>query len=787
MVGLQPRPGLEPDPEEGTEHRAEALLFHQSAADFHLTRTGLAMGTAGYMSPEQARGEKLDARTDLFSFGLVLHEMATGQRAFTGETAAILKDAILNQTAVPVRELNSTLPRKLEKVINKALEKDRELRYQSAVDMRVDLQQVKGGAQPVAPHPPLRHWKLVIISVFVLAALIVAGYLWHRRRQSATLTPNDTVILADFTNLTSDPVFGTALKAALEIEFGQTPFLNLLSAEKVRGTLKLMGRPEDAKLTPQSARDVCGRTNSWAVLEASISDSGNQYRLEVKAVACKTGTTLADSVADAGERSQIVSKLGEAGSNIRRMLGESAGSLQRFNRPLEEAASPSVEALQAYAAGVAIFGKPEAVSHLKRAVELDANFALAYRWLASSYNNLMQDQFEFENATKAYQLRERTSRRDQLDIEAFYYSVTGEWEKAIAAWEQLARDFPRWGKPHHLLGYGLRTVGHYERAAAAERDALRLMPENMSPYVALAQDYFALNRLADAKLVLEQAKERTPDSWNLRWGLYHLAFLQDDKNGMQEQAQWAMNKPVEDLILREQSETEAYYGKLRRSHEISQRAEEMALRAGEPARAAQWKANEALRATLVGEPQALEVAQRVLQLDPGHDATYVAALAFANSGDVTRAQELSQQLNRQFALNTLVQESELPTIQAVIDLRQGFPTRAIETLKRTAQYELRYADHFALQPVYVRGEAYLKAGQGLQAAAEFQKMIAYHGLVGNSITGALAHLQLARAQAVMGDKPAARKSYQEFLTLWRDADPDIPIYQQAKAAYAKLR
>ena len=654
--------------------------------------------------------------------------------------------------------------------------------------MRLDLQRVKSERQPVVIRAPLRRRQLVVITVIILTTLIAAGYFWHRQRQAATLSSSDTVILADFTNLTSDPVFGPALKAALEIEFGQTPFLNVLSAEKVRGTLKLMGRPEDAKLTPQLARDVCGRTNSRAVLEGSISDSGNQYRLEVKAIDCKTGMTLADSVSEAGERSQIVSKLGEVGNDIRKTLGEPLGSLQRFNKPMEEAATPSVEALQAYAAGAAIFGKPEAVSHLKRAVELDPNFALAYRLISACYNNLMQYPLELENATKAYPLRKRASRRDQLEIEANYYSVTGEWEKAISTWEQIARDFPRWGKPRHLLGYGLRLVGQYGPGAVAEQDALRLMPENMSPYIGLALNYFALNRLDDAKLALEQAKARTPDSWNLRWGLYRLAFLQDDKNGMREQAQWAMNKPdVEDLILREQSETEAYYGRLRKSHEISQQAVEMAIRAGEPPRAAQWKANEALRATVVGEPRALELARRVLQLNPGHEATYVAALAFANLGDAARAQELSQQLNQQFPLDTLVQESELPTIKAVIELRQGSPTRAIETLRRATQYDLRYADHFALQSVYVRGEAYLRARQAPEAAAEFQKVLAHHGLVGNAITGALAHLQLARAQAMMGDKAAARKSYQDFLTLWKDADPDIPIYQQAKAEYARLR
>ena len=761
----------------------------EPATDLHLTRTGSAMGTAGYMSPEQVRGEKLDARTDLFSFGLVIYEMATGRRPFCGDTAAIVHDAILNQEPVPVREINSTVPPELQRIIDKALQKDCEQRYQSAAVMHADLERVKEEAQLVFSRPSQLRWELIVTAAAALLILVVAGNSWRRWREPGRLTASDTVVLADFTNHTSDPAFDTALKPALEVELGQTPFLNVLSAEKVRGSLRVMGHPEDDRLTPRLARDVCEYTKSKAVLESSIADAGNQYQIEIKAIDCKSRLTLADAVAEAGERSQLVGKLDEAGNGIRKELGEPPNSLRAFNQPLDEAATSSIEALQAYAAGAAAFGTPDAVSHLKRAAELDPKFALAYRLLAACYNNLMQDQLESENATTAYQLRQRTTRRDELDIEAFYYSeVTGEWEKAISTWRQEVQDFPRWGKPRHLLGYGLRTVGRYEAGADAEQDALRLMPDNMSPYVTLAQDYFALNRLDDAKLVLEQAKTRIPDSWNLRWGLYRLAFLQNDQNGMQEQVQWATSRPgVEDFILREQSETEAYYGKLGKAHELSKRAVESAIKAGAPERAAQWRANEALRATEVSEPRAIELAQQVLKLHPGQDAAYVMALTFANLHNATRALELSQQLNRQFPLSTLVQESELPTIEAVIYLRQGLSNRAIEALKRTTPYDLRYADHFAMQAVYVRGQAYLKAGQGQQAAAEFRKLIDHPGIVGNSINGPLARLQLARAQLMMGDKTAARKSYQDFLTLWKDADPDIPIYQQAKAEYARLR
>jgi len=758
--------------------------------DQTLTRAGAAMGTAGYMSPEQVRGDKLDVRTDLFSFGLVLYEMFAGLRAFSGDTEPVLKDAILNETPVPIRAHNSAVSPELEKVIDKALQKDRELRYQSAAEMRGDLLTLNRQARLVVSKPPLRRWRFLIAAAVVLVTGVLAGYSWRRWRAGPKLTASDTVVLADFTNHTSGPVFDTALKPALEVELGQTPFLNVLSSEKVNGTLKLMNHREDDKLTPQLAQDVCLHTNSRATLAGSISDAGNQYRIEIKAVDCKTAAKLAEVVTEAGERNQIVKKLGEAGHSLREKLGEPASSLRQFNTPLDAAVSSSVEALQAYAAGFASYGKPDALSHFKRATELDPGFALAYEWLAGCYNNLLQDDRELENLTKAYQLRERLSLRDRLDIEAYYYSnATGEWDKAISVSEQAIRDFPRWGNPRNTLGFLLKSLGQYERAVAVETEALRVTSDIMSPYSNLAWSYISLDRLEDARLVLEQEKARVPDVWNIHWMLYRLAFLQKNQAGMQEQLRWAVGKTaVEDFLLREQSETEAYYGRLDKARELSKRAVESAIRAEAPGRAAEWKANEALRAAKVGEPtRARELTERAQSMSPNLWALLKAALAVAAAGDFAHATELTQQLDHKYPLNTLIQRCELPTIRAQMFLQKHNPDRAIELLQQAAPYELRYAEQFGLEPAYVRGEAYLKAGQGQQAASEFRKLIEHPGIVGNSINGPLTRLQLARAQAMMGDKAAARKSYQDFLTLWKDADLDIPIYKQAKAEYAELK
>ena len=755
-----------------------------------LTRTGLTLGTAGYMSPEQVRGEPLDARTDIFSFGLVLYEMATGQRAFSGETEAILHDAILNNPPIPVRELNSKLPAKLVATIDKALEKDRERRYQSASEMRADFEKLKQGWQFNIPAPPgPRHWKWIAVVALFLAVALGGGLYW-RSRNTIKLTDQDTIVLADFTNSTSDPVFDTALKPALEVAFGQTPFFNPLSGEKVSQTLRQMNKPPNERLTPAVAQEVCRRSNSAAYVAGSISDVGNQYRVELNAIDCKTGGTLAMAAMKADEQIQIVNMLGEVVYSLRQKLSEPPASLQRYNKPLAEATTASLEALQAFAAGDAVEGKPESVLHYQRAAQLDPEFALAYNSLGIMYYNLRQSDLSRQNYSKAYRLREhRLSRRDTFFIEMHYYlAVTGEYEKVISTAEQAARDFPRWAPAGNQLGNALNSLGEYEKASQILQESHRLLPYAMAQYSNLAESYIALERLEDASLTLDEAKARNVDSWALHANRYRLAFLQNNWQTMDEQVRWARGSPqAADLILREQSETEAYYGRLREADELSKQSVDAAAEAGAPERGADAKAFQALRLAKIGATtEARAMAQETISMNPSPLARQTAALAFAKAGDTARALQLAEHLNQDFPVSTLLQACDLPAIRAEVYLQQGKPDLAIRELERAIPYDLRLAHQFGMETALLRGEAYLKAGQPQQAAEQFRKVLDHPGIVVNSINGPLAHLQLARAQAMMGDKDAARKSYQEFLTLWKNADPDIPIYKQAKAEYAKL-
>jgi serine/threonine protein kinase/DNA-binding winged helix-turn-helix (wHTH) protein/Flp pilus assembly protein TadD len=768
----------------------------------HLTRLGVAVGTEGYMSPEQVRGEPVDARADLFSFGVVLYEMATGQRPFSGETAAILRLAIAQQVPVPPHELNATLPPELEPIINKALEKDRELRYQSAAAMRANLEEVKRGQESLTPVPsplPLPkpgRWKLwQLAATAVLAASLVGGGLYWRSRKATALTAQDTIVLADFANSTSDPAFDDALNTALPVGLQQTPFLNLLAPDKVRRTLKLMNQAEEGRFTPALAREVCLRTNSKALIAGSISDVGNRYRIELKAADCQTGKTLAAIQTETASRDEVIRVLGIASADLRRKLGEPRASLAKFNKPLDEATSSSVEALQALAEGARqkrLHGDvPATFSYFTHAVQLDPNFAQPYLNLGIGYLNTHQVDLSVQNLRKAYELRDRVTERARFAIEAFYYiQVTGQADKSIQILTEWTKTYPADSGAHGNLSADLMSVGQYEKAAAEARESVRLRPTAFA-YVNLMTSYLRLNRMDEAKVVFDEARGHNLNDGLLYDQRYLLAFLEGDKPGMEAQLAWAQGKPmVEDMLLSAQSNTEAYYGRFKKSRDLSQQAVDSARHAGILQTAAGWRLDEALREAEAGNTaRAQQLAAEALALSTQRNVQASAALALARTGDLIQAAKLCQKLNQDYPLDTWMQDYTLPTVWAAIELQRNDPLKAIDTLRAAAPYELgdlEFQSFEALYPAYVRGDAYLKAGKGQLAAAEFQKMIGHSGIVGNSITGALAHLQLGRAQAMTGDKEAARKSYQDFLTLWKDADPDIPIYKQAKTEYAKL-
>jgi serine/threonine protein kinase/tetratricopeptide (TPR) repeat protein len=766
----------------------------------HLTSPGAVMGTVAYMSPEQARGEELDARTDLFSFGAVLYEVATGKQPFAGATTAVTFTAILTQAPTSPVELNPELPVELERIINKALEKDREVRCQTASELRADLKRLKRdtesgrvGAEKEGAHvgAPLRkRWKVLVPAALILVAAAIGGTFYFRSRQTTTrLTDKDTIVLSDFDNKTGDSVFDDTLKQGLSVQLEQSPFLALVSERRVNETLKLMGRPAGDRLTPEVTHEVCQRTGSKAMLTGSIAGLGSQYVIGLKAVNCNTGDVLAEAQEQAAGKETVLKALDAAAVSLRGKLGESLSSVEKYATPVEEATTPSLEALKAYSLGVKTAhaeGDAAALPFFKRAVDLDPNFAMAYAGMSGVYRDLRELGRAAENAREAYELREKVSERERFLIEAgYYFFATGELEKAAQTYELWRQTYPREALPYRRLGLISATLGHWEKALEEHREALRLEPNNGSNYDNLGFAYTVLNRLDEAEAVYKQAEERKLENEYLLQNRYLLAFLKGDAAQMAQLASAAMGKPgAEYLLLARQADTEGWYGKLKNAHELTGRAMDSAQHNDAKEAAAAYQAAAALREVESGNrEQARAEAKAALKLAPTRDVRAVAALALARAGDTAGAEKLAAELDKAFPLGTTVQRLVLPNIRAAVALQRKDPDRAIELLKVASTIEIGGVGH----PAYLLGEAYLMLHDGSRAAAEFQKFIDHRGAVGNSQLGALARLGLARAYALQGDTAKARTAYQDFLTLWKDADPDIPILKQAKAEYAKLK
>jgi serine/threonine protein kinase/tetratricopeptide (TPR) repeat protein len=805
----------------------QCVTMTATSDELHLTSPGAMLGTIAYMSPEQVRAKDLDARTDLFSFGAVLYEMATGKLPFDGSSAGEICGAILHQQSAPISEVNPQVSLGLEAVIRKALEKDRNLRYQHASEMRSDLQRLKrdtesgryaavssstakiDAAVPAILKQPVvqekKRWAIVVSAAVLLAIGLIAVELYHRSHQAKRLTDKDTIVVADFANSTGDAIFDDTLKTALTVALNQSPFLNVLSDNKVATTLKLMTRPA-GKLTPELARDLCQRAGSKAYVAGSVGTLGSEYVLALKAVNCQSGDTLAQEQVTATSKEKVLNALGDATSKLRTQLGESLPSVQKFDVPLQEATTSSFEALKAYSLGRVKVDDASALPYYHHAIQLDPNFAAAYVALGTGYSNLSEPGRASEYYTKAFELREHASEREKLLIAAGYYqSVSGELERAARSNQELIDNYPRFLNGYINLGTSLASLGQYERAAEVTLQARQLSPERVSVYDNLVNYLLALQRFNEAKQTIREAHTRKLDDYLLRNALYALFFFATDSPAMAEQQKWfAGNPDIENMGLSLASDTQAYAGHLGKSRDLTRQSADSAIRADSRENAAIWLENSALREAAFGNyTEARQTAAAGIKFAPASQGVGVeAALAYAMSGDTAKGESLAQDLNKRFPVDTHIQSLWLPAIHAQLALNRDNPTVAINVLQ-PALPPLEYgqivfvANISCLYPTYIRGAAYLAAGQGVAAAAEFQKILDHNGVVWNCWTGALAHLGVARANALQSknsrgaDSDAARvralAAYKDFLALWKDADPDIPILKEAKVEYAKLQ
>jgi tetratricopeptide (TPR) repeat protein len=780
---------------------------------------GKLMGTVGYMSPEQAQGKAdIDHRSDIFSFGCILFEAVTGRRPFQGDSKVQSLYRIVYEPAPPLKDFNPAATPELQRIVRRCLAKDPDERYQSIQDVAIELKElrrdIEGDTQfdgtatagsvlrtdtdvvrtrqtssaEYITSEIKRHKKGAILIASLAVLIIVASILFVRFRSAQVLTEKDTILLADFANTTGDSVFDGTLKQALAVQLGQSPFLNIFSEDRVRSTLRFMGRSPDERVTRDIGREICQRQGLKAMLVGSIASVGNLYVITLEAINAETGDAIAGEQAEAENKEQVLHALGAAAMKLRKKLGESLQSVQKFDAPIEQGTTSSLEALKAFSLGVEqqLKGKfLEAIPFLKRATEIDPNFALAYARMASMYYNSGLYDLAAEASQKAYDLRDRVSERERLFISAGYYdNVTGELEKYLETLELWKRTYPNHAAPPNNLAVKYNDLGQFDKALEEAREAIRLNPNSASGYSLLAAAFVGLNRFDEAKEIISQALGQKLETTVMHRTLYKVAFVQGDATTMKQQIEWANGKPDEHVAQNWQAETAAFSGQLRKAREFSSHAFELAEGRDLKEVAAQIAVGAAARDALLGDCRLVkEQTAKALGISHNQLTMIPAGNALATCGEFSQTQTITDELVRRFPKDTILNKVLLPLVQARIELHRGNPAQAIQLLDTTRPYE----GYALFQIAYLRGQSYLNQQRGADAAAEFQKILDHRGWQPTSPLYSLAQLGLARAAALSGDTTKARKAYQDFFALWKDADPDVPILQEARREYEKLK